>query len=51
MYGFTTITSDLAFSIISFEKSSKTGKAVELESTCAQPAPLPADLIEGLLDD
>ncbi len=34
----------------SFEESSDTGKAVELQSTCDQPAPLPSDLIEGLLD-
>jgi predicted dehydrogenase len=34
----------------SFEDSSNSGRAVELESTCDQPAPLPADLLEGLLD-
>lgn len=34
-----------------FEDSSKSGKAVELASTCDQPAPLPADLLTGLLDD
>ena len=33
-----------------FEDSSKAGKAVKLASTCDQPAPLPADLLEGLLD-
>ena len=35
----------------SFEESSEKGKAIDLQSTCDQPAPLPSDLIEGLLDD
>ena len=31
--------------------ASRTGRHVELESTCPQPAPLPTDLREGLLDE
>lgn len=33
-----------------FEASSLKGGCVELESTCAQPAPIPLDLLPGLLD-
>ena len=31
--------------------ASRTGRHVELESTCPQPAPLPTGLREGLLDE
>ncbi len=33
-----------------FEKAASSGKIYELQSTCEQPAPLPMDLIPGLLD-
>lgn len=34
----------------SFEESSNSGCAVDLKSRCDQPAPLPSDLLEGVLD-
>jgi len=36
--------------MLAFEKSSQEGRTIELESTCAQPAPFPADLPAGVLD-
>lgn len=33
-----------------FEQSSKNGNAVTLTTTCEQPAPLPLDLLPGILD-
>lgn len=35
----------------SFDKSSATGRPVEIESTCERPAPLPLGLEDGFLDD
>lgn len=46
---------DLAFhaldAMCAFVESSDQGKHIRLESTCDQPAPLPAELAPGLLDD
>ncbi|OGV51523.1 MAG: oxidoreductase [Lentisphaerae bacterium GWF2_44_16] len=36
--------------MLSFEEASKTGKHVTIKSKCAQPAPLPTGLPEGMLD-
>ncbi|MFA4943945.1 MAG: Gfo/Idh/MocA family oxidoreductase [Lentisphaeria bacterium] len=45
---------DLAFHVLdimsAFEESSLTGRHIELESSCAQPAPLPMGLLHGTLD-
>ena len=35
----------------SFDKSSSTGRPVDIESTCERPAPLPLGLDDGFLDD
>ena len=37
--------------MLSFDKSSKLGKKVELATTCERPAPLPLGLEDGMLDD
>ena len=37
--------------MLSFDKSSKLGKKVELTTTCERPAPLPLGLEDGMLDD
>jgi predicted dehydrogenase len=45
---------DLAYHVLeimhSFELSSKARKHIDLKSKCAQPAPLPTNLMEGMLD-
>ena len=45
---------ELAYHVLeimhAFELSSKTRRHVELKSKCVQPAPLPTDLMEGMLD-
>lgn len=47
--------SDLAFHVLdimtAIHESSDQGKHLELESTCARPAPLPLGLRQGLLDE
>jgi predicted dehydrogenase len=45
---------ELAYHVLeimhSFELSSKSRKHIELKSRCAQPAPLPTNLMEGMLE-
>lgn len=36
--------------MLAFEKASAAGRTIELESTCAQPAPFPLGLLPGVLD-
>lgn len=37
--------------MLAFDESSQTGRHIEIQSTCTQPAPLPLNLPKGKLDD